>query len=159
MAQTRLVSGLVLMVFLASHLVNHALGIHSLTWMEAGRDVFDAVWRGLPGTIVLCAALIAHLAFVLWSLYRRDTLVMPTRDWVQLLLGARAIRIMLAAPPSAAPFLPGRTGDRCAARRNGLGDQPGLRHTPRVDLWRTGQMLDLPGPSRRGARPTGTSKR
>ena len=86
-AQIRLVSGLVLMVFLTSHLINHALGIHSLAWMDAGRDVFNAVWRSLPGTVILCAALVAHLGLVLWVLYRRDTLALPTRDWVQLLLG------------------------------------------------------------------------
>ncbi|MEM7121718.1 MAG: adenylate/guanylate cyclase domain-containing protein [Pseudomonadota bacterium] len=86
-ARIRLVSGLVLMVFLASHLINHALGIHSLAWMEAGRGVFDWVWRSPPGTIVLCAALILHLGLVFWSLYQRSSLAMPARDWAQLLLG------------------------------------------------------------------------
>ncbi|MCC2664305.1 MAG: hypothetical protein K0S35_2227, partial [Geminicoccaceae bacterium] len=33
----RLATGLVLMVFTASHLLNHALGIHSLAAMELGR--------------------------------------------------------------------------------------------------------------------------
>ena len=86
-ARIRLGSGLVLMVFLASHLINHALGIHSLVWMEAGRRTFDLVWRSAPGTIVLCAALVLHLALVFWSLYRRSSLTMPARDWAQLLLG------------------------------------------------------------------------
>ena len=86
-ARIRLGSGLVLMVFLASHLINHALGIHSLTWMETGRRVFDWVWRSQPGTIVLCAALVLHLALVFWSLYQRSSLAMPARDWAQLLLG------------------------------------------------------------------------
>ena len=40
----RLASGLVLMAFAAAHLVNHALGIHSLQAMERGRA---AVRRGV----------------------------------------------------------------------------------------------------------------
>ncbi len=86
-ARIRLGSGLVLMVFLASHLINHALGIHSLAWMEAGRRVFDGVWRSTPGTVVLCAALVLHLGLVFWALYRRNSLAMPPREWAQLLLG------------------------------------------------------------------------
>ena len=86
-ARIRLVSGLVLVVFLASHLVNHALGIHSFAWMEVGRGVFNLVWRSPPGTIILCAALLAHVGLVFWSLYRRGRLAMPAREWVQLLLG------------------------------------------------------------------------
>ena len=86
-ARIRLGSGLVLMIFLTSHLINHALGIHSLAWMEAGRRIFDLVWRSTPGTVILCAALVLHLGLVLWSLYRRTNLVIPPREWVQLLLG------------------------------------------------------------------------
>jgi hypothetical protein len=42
----RLASGLVLMAFACSHLLNHTLGIHSLAAMEAGGRVFVAV--GVP---------------------------------------------------------------------------------------------------------------
>ena len=36
-------SGLVLMTFVATHLLNHALGIHSLATMEGGRTLFLGV--------------------------------------------------------------------------------------------------------------------
>jgi|RhiMetdeSRZDD1v2_1073273.scaffolds.fasta_scaffold206983_4 hypothetical protein len=42
---TRLVSGLVLFVYVATHLANHALGLVSLEVMEAGRLGFLALWR------------------------------------------------------------------------------------------------------------------
>jgi adenylate cyclase len=57
----RLASGLVLMVFTASHLLNHALGIVSLAAMEAGRMVFVAVWRSPPGNLLLAVALLGHI--------------------------------------------------------------------------------------------------
>jgi adenylate cyclase len=52
----RLASGLVLMAFACSHLLNHTLGIHSLAAMEAGGRVFVTVWRTAPATLLLYAA-------------------------------------------------------------------------------------------------------
>ena len=67
----RLASGLVLMAFACSHLLNHALGIHSLAAMEAGRAAFVAVWRSPPGTLLLYAALATHVALAVQKLWRR----------------------------------------------------------------------------------------
>jgi adenylate cyclase len=83
----RLASGLVLMTFVASHLVNHALGIHSLQAMEAGRVVFVGVWRSWPGTALLYGALLTHLVLVVHKLYRRRSLKMPAWEIVQIALG------------------------------------------------------------------------
>ena len=41
----RLTTGLILFVFVAGHLLNHILGLHSLAAMEAGRDWFILIWR------------------------------------------------------------------------------------------------------------------
>ena len=57
----RLASGLVLMAFTAGHLVNHALGIASLEAMERGREIFLALWRSPPGTLLLFGALLGHV--------------------------------------------------------------------------------------------------
>jgi adenylate cyclase len=83
----RLASGLVLMAFVASHLVNHALGIVSLAAMEQGRAVFVAVWRSLPGTVLLYAALLGHIGLVAHKLWRRRTLRMPAWEAAQITLG------------------------------------------------------------------------
>ncbi|MGH6943633.1 MAG: adenylate/guanylate cyclase domain-containing protein [Geminicoccaceae bacterium] len=83
----RLASGLTLMAFVASHLVNHALGIHSLATMERGRDVFVAIWRSWPGTVLLYAALFAHILLVVHKLYRRRSLRMPAWEAAQIGLG------------------------------------------------------------------------
>jgi adenylate cyclase len=86
-ARLRLGSGLVLYAYVATHLLNHSLGIHSLAAMETGRAVFLALWRNPVGTLLLYAAVATHIALVLRSLYRRTTLRMPKAEALQILLG------------------------------------------------------------------------
>jgi adenylate cyclase len=83
----RLASGLVLMAYVASHLVNHALGIHSLQAMERGLALFSSVWRSWPGTALLYGALSLHVALVVHKLYRRRSLKMPAWEILQIVLG------------------------------------------------------------------------
>ncbi|MGH6918702.1 MAG: adenylate/guanylate cyclase domain-containing protein, partial [Geminicoccaceae bacterium] len=83
----RLASGVVLMAYVTSHLANHALGIHSVHAMELGRIVFVSVWRSWPGTLLLYAALLGHVALVVHKLYRRRSLRMPAWEMVQIALG------------------------------------------------------------------------
>ena len=92
--RVRLGSGLVLFVFVATHLVNHAWGLASLEALAAARDVFVAAWRSWPGTVALYGALLAHFAVVLWSLYRRRTLRLKPAELAQVALGL-AIPLLL----------------------------------------------------------------
>ena len=88
----RLISGLVLFIYVSSHLINLAWGLVSLEALDIGRDVFVAVWRSIPGTIILYGALFTHMSLVLWTLYQRRTLRLRPREGLQILLG-------LAIPP------------------------------------------------------------
>ena len=83
----RLVSGLVLLTYLATHFINHALGLISLEAMEAGRTWFIAFWRGWLATTVLYSALTVHLGLAFYSLYQRKHLRMPLWEALQLVLG------------------------------------------------------------------------
>ena len=85
--QTRLWLGLVLFTYLATHFLNHALGLVSLDAMLAGREWFVLLWRSYPGTIGLYTALVVHLSLAYWSLYRRRTLRMPGWEALQVSLG------------------------------------------------------------------------
>ncbi|MEQ8246827.1 MAG: adenylate/guanylate cyclase domain-containing protein [Alphaproteobacteria bacterium] len=87
MARARLIAGIILYIYVATHLINHALGIVSLEAMEVGRDVFLALWRNAVGTTVLYGAILTHVVLVLWSIYRRRTLRMPTREALQITFG------------------------------------------------------------------------
>lgn len=71
--RVRLASGLILMTYVATHLLNHALGIISLNAMEEGRHVFLFVWRSPPGTVLILGAITAHIVCILITLFRRRT--------------------------------------------------------------------------------------
>ena len=83
----RLASGLVLLVYLVTHFLNHAAGLVSLETAEAGRKVFIAFWRALPVTALFYSALLAHVALALSALYQRHTLRMPPLEYLRLVLG------------------------------------------------------------------------
>ena len=91
----RLVSGLILMVFVIMHLGNLALALVSLDTAEAARHVFLAIWRNPLGTALLYGSVLVHVVLVLRSLYLRRTLVMPAREAAQIALGL-AIPLFLA---------------------------------------------------------------
>lgn len=87
-SRTKLASGLVLFTFLATHLINHTLGIVSLQAMEAGSGVFKFVWRSWPGTVLLYAAAVTHPLLALFSWLRRGHYRgIAWQGWVQLALG------------------------------------------------------------------------
>ena len=92
----RLGAGLILLAYLTTHFLNHALGIVSLDAMEAGRVWFLLLWRNPVATTSLYAALITHALLGLWALYRRRTLRMPAWEAVQLLLGLMIPAILIA---------------------------------------------------------------
>ena len=83
----RLWSGLVLFTFVLTHFLNHAMGLVSLEALDAGRDAFLFLWRGLPGTLFLYASLAVHMGLAFWAIYQRRRLAMPRWEAVQLLFG------------------------------------------------------------------------
>src|SRR5262245_29534609 len=92
----RLGAGLVLLTYLTTHYLNHALGIVSLAAMAAGRVWFLWSWRGTVISSVLYTALVVHVFLGLWALYRRRTLRMPAWEATQLVLGLTIPPILVA---------------------------------------------------------------
>ena len=83
----RLISGLVLMAFVISHLLNLSLGLHSLATMEAWRSKLLAPWRSMPGALLLTVAAAVHALLGLYAMSARRSFAMSRTDVVQLLLG------------------------------------------------------------------------
>ncbi len=108
----RLGTGLVLLTYVTTHLLNHALGLISLAAMETGRDWFLLLWRGRLVTVLLYGSLVTHILLALWSLYQRRHLRMPTWEAVQLVLG-------LCVPPLLAGHI---VGSRLAYEWFGFND-------------------------------------
>ncbi len=74
--RTRLITGLILLSYLTTHLLNHGLGLISLDAMEWGRRWFLFLWRNPLGTLALYGALVTHLSLAIWALYERRRLHM-----------------------------------------------------------------------------------
>ena len=87
----RLWSGYVLLAYVTTHLLNHALGFVSLGALEEGRGWFIFVWQSLPGQILLYGALLLHITLAFWALFRRRTLHLSPWEWTQYTLGASII--------------------------------------------------------------------
>jgi adenylate cyclase len=83
----RLLSGVVMFAYIATHLLNHGLGVVSLALAESGLRLEMAFWRTPIMTILLYGAVAIHFALALWTLYSR-------RDWR--LPGVEALRLAAA---------------------------------------------------------------
>jgi adenylate cyclase len=80
----RLASGAVLFVYLATHLINHAVGLISLAAAEAVLSVAKAVWYSLPGTVILYGAAATHVALALRTVYLRQHWRLPLVELIRL---------------------------------------------------------------------------
>jgi len=83
----RLVSGLILMAFVLSHLSNLTLGIRSLATMEAWRATLMGPWRTGVGVSLLAGAALVHIVLGLYAMSARRSFAMSRTDVVQLCLG------------------------------------------------------------------------
>ena len=111
-SRTKLATGLILFVFLTTHLINHMLGIISLPAMDAGSVLFKALWRSWPGTVVLYAAAILHPLLALYNWLRRGHYRgIPWQGWVQISLG-------LLVPPLVVDHIIGTRGLNAAFAMN-----------------------------------------
>lgn len=85
--ELRLWSGLVLFVFVATHLINHALGIAGVEAMTLAQGWRTAAWQSWPGTALLYGAFACHVVLALKRLLAKRIILMPLDEAVQILLG------------------------------------------------------------------------
>lgn len=91
----RLATGLILFTYVTTHLLNHALGLISLSAIAAGRDWFIAFWRFPLCTAALYGAVSIHFLLALWAIYQRRRLFdMSAAEALQLLLGLSIIPLL-----------------------------------------------------------------
>jgi adenylate cyclase len=83
----RLVSGVVMLIYIAVHLANHALGLISLDAAEAGLRGAVIIWHSVPGTILLYGAAATHIALAIWTIYERRTFRLPAAELLRIALG------------------------------------------------------------------------
>ena len=94
-----------LFVFVATHLLNMAVGLVSLDALDATRPYFMLPWHNPVGFIVLMGSMLIHGALGLIAIYWRNTLRMTRYDLVQTisalliipLLASHVLGVTLAA--------------------------------------------------------------
>lgn len=84
---SRLVSGLILFIFVAGHLSNHAVGLISIQAMEVVQSIRFSIWRNSIGSFVLAASLTVHIFFALQKFILRRSWRMSLPEATQLLFG------------------------------------------------------------------------
>lgn len=83
-----LATGVLMFVFVVSHMTNHAFGLISLQAMDDMRPLLTAPWGWTPLRQLLLAAFAVHALSALWALYRRRSLrSMDGAEAAQLILG------------------------------------------------------------------------
>ncbi|NPU14664.1 2Fe-2S iron-sulfur cluster binding domain-containing protein [Bradyrhizobium sp. 83002] len=90
----RLLSGLILFAFAATHFLNHAVGLFSLEAMDEVQEWRLVLTRSWPGMIVLLAALLAHAVLAVAKTIQRSSWRLPAWELIQLVTGL-AIPLLL----------------------------------------------------------------
>src|SRR5579871_2132552 len=85
--QIRLVTGLVLFVYVTLHFINHALGNISVEAMERGLTIQKLIWQSPPGAAILYPSLLTHMSLGFWALYVRRQFRWTRMEATQLILG------------------------------------------------------------------------
>ena len=83
----RLLSGIVMLIYIAVHLANHALGLISLDVAEAGLRVAVTIWHTVPLTVVLYGAAATHIVLAIFAIYERRTFKLPAIELLRIALG------------------------------------------------------------------------
>ena len=86
----RLYSGLILFTFVLGHLLNHSIGVISLSAADRATGFFIDPWRTSVGTSILALAAVTHVSCAVWSLWVRKSLKLPAWELMQVVLGFAA---------------------------------------------------------------------
>jgi adenylate cyclase len=85
--QVRLVSGVILLAYLVSHFLNHALGNISMKALAIGVHFHMLFWQFPPVGILFYTACFVHTALGIWALYERRQFRWKAIEPIQLVLG------------------------------------------------------------------------
>lgn len=87
-SRVRIGSGIVLFLYAATHLLNHALGLVSLEVLEYARRLFVGFWRSAPLNWVVVSALGLHAILAIAKTANRKSFRgLSGKEWAQIVLG------------------------------------------------------------------------
>jgi adenylate cyclase len=85
--QVRLITALIVGLYVTMHLLNHSLGLISVNAQEAARPWVMMLWHSWVGQVLLYGSLATHMALGLYSMARRRHFRIPRWELIQLILG------------------------------------------------------------------------
>ncbi len=91
----RIITGLILFVFVAMHLTNIAMGLSSVTLMEQMQPWLLGPWQNPLGGPLLLIALLIHMGLGFRAIYRRNTFYMTRNDIVQIVSSLMLVPLMI----------------------------------------------------------------
>lgn len=90
----RIFSGLFLLAYVTSHLINLSFGLISIQAMDDARPYLSGTWTGPVTDVLLNTSLIVHFALGLWAIYKRPTLRTNLQDLLQLITGLMVVPLL-----------------------------------------------------------------
>ncbi len=93
-ARLRILSGLILALYVLIHLINHSLGLLSIAAMESMRKLVHPFWSNPLALSLLYGSLVLHFLLALWSLYQRHNLRLAGWEATQLTLGLLTVPLI-----------------------------------------------------------------
>lgn len=94
--QVRLVSGVILLAYLVSHFLNHALGNVSLEALATGVGYHTLFWQLPPVAMLFYLACLVHTALGIWAVYERRQFRWKAIEPLQLVLGLSVPALIVA---------------------------------------------------------------
>ena len=83
----RILTGLVMWIYMAAHMLNHSLGLISLRVAEAGIKLAILLIHSWPVSLLLYGAFGLHLCLAIIGIARRPSLRMPWLEYLRIALG------------------------------------------------------------------------
>ncbi len=94
-SKARLYSGVVLLFFIVTHFINHAVGLFGHEALHTARTLFITFWRSPPLWPVFPLALMLHVGLALGSVLKRRTLNMSAAEYLRLAMGLLGPTILM----------------------------------------------------------------
>ncbi|MEM7208064.1 MAG: adenylate/guanylate cyclase domain-containing protein [Pseudomonadota bacterium] len=91
----RLITGLVLSVYVIQHFFNHAVGLVSFEAAETFRDIGQAIFNTPPGQVALYSSFLFHGLYAYKILYKKASLRMPFWQWMQIGFGLSIMPLLI----------------------------------------------------------------
>ena len=81
--RARIISGIVLFLYSATHLMNHSFAVVSIAAADAVREYFLMIWRNPVMEIILFVSLAGHILLGVYAVLTRRSFKMTLREWLQ----------------------------------------------------------------------------